>query len=186
LRESAARLRRLVENMLLLASEAVLESAQEPLLLQRALPRIVAMEQRLDQAHPIRLEMPGDLPPVLANDGFLEQVLSNLLSNARKYGTPMAPITIEVRQSQSGLLVGVANSGEELSDEQAAQFYVPFYRDRRTAGRVEGVGLGLAVCKSWWMRWAAKSRLTHTRAVAPSSSSPCRWCRTTNFEGFRT
>src|SRR5260370_20427042 len=38
-----------------------------------------------DPAHPIVLDSPTQLPPVLAEPDRIQQVLANLLSNARKY-----------------------------------------------------------------------------------------------------
>ena len=147
-RESGARLRRLVENMLVLASESPTSAEQEPILLHRVLPKIVASEQRLDERHPIELYVPEMLPPVLGNEAFVEQVLANLFSNARKYGLADSPIEVSVvHEADSGVIVRVCNRGELLSEEATAHFFEAFYRDQRTSTRVDGVGLGLSVCQ---------------------------------------
>jgi PAS domain S-box-containing protein len=148
LRLSSGRLRRLIENMLVLASNRPgLDPEPEPLLLHRLLPAMLAMEQRLDESRPIELQADNGLPPVLGNLGYLEQVLGNLLSNARKYGKKGTPIHVAVTQDQGDVAIAVRDHGDVLASESLDRFFEPFYRDAGGASFVDGVGLGLSVCQ---------------------------------------
>ncbi len=148
LRTETQRLRRLVENMLLIArGDTTRDEDFEPILLQRMLPRIVEAEQRRDPTRPIRFSADEDLPPVLGSAGYLEQVIENLVTNARKYGRAGSEIDVSVCGDDAGAVVTVSDIGEELDPEQVEHFFEPFYRDKKRAGSVSGTGLGLAVCE---------------------------------------
>jgi signal transduction histidine kinase len=61
-----------------------------PLFLERVVERYVARQQSIAATHRFHLEL-NDLPPVVvANTAAMEQVFTNLISNAVKYA-PVAP-----------------------------------------------------------------------------------------------
>jgi signal transduction histidine kinase len=65
-----------------------------------------------------------------------EQAITNLLTNADRYSTPLAPIRVEVR-SGDPVTLRVIDAGPGVADEVAEHLF----RDRVAAGR--GLGLGL-------------------------------------------
>lgn len=144
----AARLQRLIENMLVLSkAETSAEVTLEPLLLQRVLPRIVADHGKRDDARPLQLRVPRDLPPILANETFVEQIIANLIRNAEKYSGPAYPIEVNATAREGVVECRVADRGRTLSDEEVRQMFELFYRDGRTSDRVSELGLGLPVCR---------------------------------------
>lgn len=147
LRRDAARLNRLIQNMLVIArGENATDAAAEPLLLQRVLPSFVAEAQRHDTSRPIIADIPDDLPTVLASYGSLDQILENLITNSRKYGAPGTPIELSARVDGSSVAICVADSGKALSADEVGRFLEAFYRGESVRGQSGGVGLGLAVC----------------------------------------
>src|SRR5690606_23406422 len=83
----AERLHRLIENLLVMAR---VERGQdlaggEPVLLQRILPLIIDRERLLWPGTDLRMTVPPGLPTVRGHDGYVGQVVRNLVSNAAKY-----------------------------------------------------------------------------------------------------
>jgi len=85
---------------------------------------------------------------VRADPFRVDQVVTNLLSNACKYSTPGSPISVEIAQDVDRALVAVHNEGEGIPEADQPYVFDRFYRTR-TGSRSEagGVGLGLFICK---------------------------------------
>ncbi len=142
-----ARLLSLVEDMLIVARADLGHTVDlEPVLLQRIIP---ALLRRMDGGiAESRLAMDPDLPPVYANAGFVEQIITNFLTNATKYGADGAPIEIAVQPASGAecIEITVGNAGDTLDANQVERFFEPFFREERSPGKL-GLGLGLSVCK---------------------------------------
>jgi len=95
----------------------------------------------------IRVELPADLPNVLADYDRLERIISNLLSNALKYSDPATAVIVSARQQDSEVVIAVADQGEGIAPEDIPHLFERFYRvqGKRSA---EGVGLGLSIAKT--------------------------------------
>lgn len=79
----------------------------------------------------------------------LEQVLENLLSNARKYGRGEAPIYLRAEPGQGELLLHVENEGDGLDPEEVSRIFTRFFRgNRATKSDKPGMGLGLYISKA--------------------------------------
>ncbi|WP_437778810.1 PAS domain S-box protein [Sorangium sp. So ce1097] len=96
----------------------------------------------------VDVEAPSDVPPLLADPGRLEQVLTNLLSNAAKYGAPGTPIRIAVERRGGEVLVAVENEGEGIPPEDLPRLFTRYYRTREArTGGAAGLGLGLYIAR---------------------------------------
>lgn len=147
LQRDAGRLKRLIQNMLIIArGERSQESEPEPMLLQRVLPEFVAACMRSDPSRPILATIQDDLPPVLATYGYLDQILENLVTNSRKYGAPGTPIEITAELRDRRVAITVSDQGKEFTEEEATRFLEAFYRSESVREQSGGAGLGLAVC----------------------------------------
>jgi signal transduction histidine kinase len=71
-------------------------------------------------------------------------VLSNLLSNARKYGRP--PIDVRVRPSGDRVAIEVADHGDGVPDDFRERLFREF--SRADTATVTGTGLGLHVVRT--------------------------------------
>jgi signal transduction histidine kinase len=77
---------------------------------------------------------------------LLDQLLDNLLDNARKYGKSGAPILVETLRAGDVAILAVEDSGSGIPTEDLDRVFEPFYRSAPGRGRIiPGVGLGLAV-----------------------------------------
>ena len=100
------------------------------------------------RGRPIRFTTTGTLGPVWADAERIEQVLSNLLTNAAKYGEPGTEITVELAQKDSWVEVTVTNRGRGIAPDELPRLFHRFSRgpDAHKLG-LQGIGLGLYISK---------------------------------------
>lgn len=95
------------------------------------------------------LHLPAEAPTVFGDAGRVEQILTNLLSNAHKYTPDGGHIELCVEVEGAIARVAVSDSGIGLSAEEQAHLFTRFYRARNTVTEtVGGTGLGLAITRS--------------------------------------
>ena len=97
----------------------------------------------------VRLEVisQGDGLIALADSQRLTQVISNLASNAVKYGGAGGVVTFRASKVYDGVRIEVRDRGPGLSPEKQAQLFEPFNRLGLERSTVEGHGIGLALAK---------------------------------------
>jgi two-component system, OmpR family, phosphate regulon sensor histidine kinase PhoR len=101
----------------------------------------VAARLGAEASRPIRLD--GGRPaPVLADAARLERVLENLVSNALRYSSPDAPVTVRTEGHEAEAVVTVADSGIGIPADELPKLFQRFYRVGN-AGSINGLGLGL-------------------------------------------
>ncbi len=97
---------------------------------------------------PIEVDLPKELPLVIADTNAIHQVLINLLSNARKYSPGGGSIQVDARVVDGAVEVSIRDHGVGLPSEAISKLFNKFYRvanvDRRG---ISGTGLGLAICR---------------------------------------
>ncbi len=143
----AERLHRLVQDVVALTrfGEDALEIGNEPVLLQRVLPAVVRSEQGRWPGGSFELHIEQDLPPVLGDATYVEQVVRNLLANAMKYGGPGARATIEGTEAGGEVLVRVLDDGPGFPALEMEKLFQLYYRSPATARKISGSGIGLFV-----------------------------------------
>jgi len=119
---------------------------------------------------------PDGFPRVYADPDKVEQVLTNLVENAAKYGSPKA---MKVLGSLDGTAVAVAvrDTGEGIPSEDLPRVFTKFFR--RDHGRPTGTGLGLWISQG--LVEAHGGRLTAT-SVPGDGSTFCFTLPTDAFE----
>jgi signal transduction histidine kinase len=83
--------------------------------------------------------------PVRCDLGRLQQVASNLLTNAAMHGLPHSAIKITANADDDDLVLAVWNAGEPIPPESIDKIFQPFWRHSVSANR-NGLGLGLHIC----------------------------------------
>jgi len=110
------------------------------------------IERYHDQLGPrYRLEVRIDAGEcaVAADADRVEQVLTNLLTNAAKYSPEGGPIVVSVGPDEDGVRVSVADRGIGLAPENLESIFVAFGRaPNAERSAVQGLGLGLSICRS--------------------------------------
>ncbi|MCL6430339.1 MAG: GAF domain-containing protein [Anaerolineae bacterium] len=102
-------------------------------------------------AHEANLELvnlvPGDFGLIQADEARLEQVITNLLSNALKF-TTRGRVAISARDLGSEVQVSVSDTGIGIPADQLQRIFERFYQVDGTSTRsYRGAGLGLTICK---------------------------------------
>ena len=95
--------------------------------------------------HNVLIDLPPDLPPVLADRKRIVQVLNNLLANAARHSAATAPIRISAERDGVYVAVAVADEGRGIAPELLGRLFRKYGRNVVDSG-VAG-GLGLAICK---------------------------------------
>lgn len=108
-----------------------------------------AVVEKLRFAHPeaqVRIHFADRFPPVYADRDKVEQVLTNLIENAAKYGDP-ATIEVDGRVDAGRARVAVSDLGEGIRPEVLPRIFTKFYRAENRSGRPSGTGLGLYIAR---------------------------------------
>jgi signal transduction histidine kinase len=156
LRAEAARLGRLVENVLTYSRMG----GQRPALdVQSITPRelmeraAAETRERCDAAGKqlVIEDEPGDANPIQTDPAIVVQILSNLIENACKYSGDGDPhIWMRASAGHAGRLdfeVDDAGPGVPYTDRRAV--FEPFRRGRDQLRSTTGMGLGLALSRHW-------------------------------------
>ena len=148
--EQAARLNRMIDDLL-----DVSRMGLEQFNIARATLDLVALvSATIDKLRPtlarhlLSVRLP-DEPIMLQGDVIrLEQVVSNLLSNAAKYSPVGTPITVELTLDGSRARLSVADEGIGIPAASLPHLFQRFYRaDNAEKAGASGLGIGLYVVK---------------------------------------
>jgi two-component system sensor histidine kinase KdpD len=146
--EEANRLARLVAN--LLDMSRIEAGAVDPRLAEVWLTDVVnPVVQRVRQTPSeqiIAVNVPESLPSVLVDPVRLEQVLSNVLDNARRYAGD-GLVRVDARRAGSGVELRVVDHGPGIPEGERERIFSHFYRLDSQARPGGGTGLGLAICR---------------------------------------
>jgi len=97
--------------------------------------------------HPLKLDLPADLPLVKCDAVMMERVLVNLLENATKYTPPGTIIGVTAAVTDAMLRVEVWDEGPGLPLGQERIIFEKFARGEKESA-IPGAGLGLAICEA--------------------------------------
>ena len=99
--------------------------------------------------HRVIIDLPGDLPAVMADPERIVQVLNNLLSNAARHSPESAPIGIEAAIDNGHVAVSVSDEGRGVPPEMLGQLFRKHVAlsTREASDGMGPSGLGLAICK---------------------------------------
>ncbi len=99
-----------------------------------------------DRGVSLVLDLPGDIPEVLADKLRMEIVFSNLLSNGLKFTSPGGQVRVSVAIDKELVLFTVEDTGLGISEEYLPHIFEKFFRVPGQ-GRESTTGLGLAIVK---------------------------------------
>jgi len=148
---NSKRLSSLAKNMLQLTlldrDEIELELTNYSLVEQ--LKRVVSTQESIAANKDIEIvfEAPKKDVQLLADEQRLEQVWTNIISNAIKYTNDGGLITITMKRTTKDVEVDIEDTGIGMSKEVISHIFERFYREDK-ARNIEGNGLGLAIVKS--------------------------------------
>ena len=96
--------------------------------------------------HAVRVDVPPDLPRVMADPQRIVQVLNNLLSNSARHSPESSTILVEAAMDGHHVAVSVADEGAGVPPDLLPHLFRK-HVGIGGGGRNAGAGLGLAICK---------------------------------------
>ncbi len=144
--ESLDRLIRLVENLLGMSrlQAGAMTVAVRPVGLDEIVP--LALDDSGTAGPRVRLQVPDNLPAVLADPALLERVIANVAANAIRYSPPDQPPLITASVLGDWIELRVVDRGPGIPNAERENVFAPFQRlgDR---DNTTGIGLGLALSR---------------------------------------
>jgi len=118
--------------------------------MHRIIHEVAAMLQKaLDKKGvELRLDVPADLPDVLADPSRVTQIVTNLMSNALKY-TFEGFVDVTAHVAGDYVQIDIKDTGIGMTEEDQAKLFTRFFRasTARTSD-IPGTGLGLSITRS--------------------------------------
>ncbi len=145
------RLGRMVEKLLFASRISTGTSAleKEPIQFPILVRNMVRRLKPLAGSHSFEIRFARGFPPVMADPGLMEQVVSNLVENAIKYSPQGSKITVSGSVSGKRVLVSVSDEGIGIPAEKMEHLFERFHTVEDQAVHVaKGMGLGLYICKA--------------------------------------
>jgi signal transduction histidine kinase len=92
----------------------------------------------------LKVELPQSLPEIPGSSPRLQQVMTNLVSNAINY-TPEGAVTVRVTEGDSDIKVEVMDTGIGIPSEDLPRVFDDFFRASNV--EIKGTGLGLSIAR---------------------------------------
>ena len=96
--------------------------------------------------HTVHIDLPLDLPRVMADRQRIVQVMNNLLSNAARYSPESGPIRIAAVHEDVHVAISILDEGRGVPADLLPHLFRKHVRAGGDRG-IRGSGLGLAICK---------------------------------------
>ena len=152
IREHAARLARLTDDLLKLARieagklEVEFLSVRPMELIERCAE--TALLQANQKQIALEMDVPPDLPAMRGDSGLLADVLQNLLDNAIQYTPAGGRIRVSATASTRDVVIAVVDTGIGIPLADQERIFERFYRvDAARSREAGGTGLGLSIAK---------------------------------------
>jgi len=92
----------------------------------------------------LKVKLPRNLPEILGSSPRLQQVMTNLVSNAISY-TPAGVVTVCVTEGDNDIKVEVMDTGIGIPPEDLPRVFDDFFRASNV--EIRGTGLGLSIAR---------------------------------------
>ena len=149
--DHADRMRRMISDLLDVAhiETGTLSVSPEPSSVSTLMDQAKTSFVSSGGGNELQIDLPPDLPSVMADRQRIAQVFSNLLSNASKYSREFSTIRLSAELHDLYIAFSVADEGRGVSPERLSYLFRKYVRiEGESAGRqIEGSGLGLAICR---------------------------------------
>ena len=150
LRQSGSRLLSLIDQLLEVSriEQGRLRLRNRPIDVRLLVERCAVEVMPLAQQRGIELlvQIPLTAGPVRADPDALEQVVTNLLTNAIKYNRPKGRVRVRFEAGEQGVLT-VDDTGIGMTEEQLDKLFEPFNRLGAEKTETQGSGLGLVITR---------------------------------------
>jgi len=148
--EEADRLTGLIENLLDASrlQAGGLSISSSDVALDAIAKRIAERFQTQSSIHIINVDIADNFPIINGDETRLEQVLSNLISNAIKYSPQGGEILISGQVRPNQVIICVSDDGPGVAPEDIPHIFDRFYRSSNAKRTTKGAGLGLYLARA--------------------------------------
>jgi len=149
--EEADRLTHLIDNLLDASrlQAGGLKLARSGVAVDALAARQVELFRTQTTSHTLAANFPSPFPVVQADAARIEQLLSNLISNAIKYSPDGGAVRVSGKVKPDTIEVTVSDEGIGIPVEEQSRIFEQFYRvDDALSRRTQGSGLGLFIAKA--------------------------------------
>jgi signal transduction histidine kinase/HAMP domain-containing protein len=169
IRQHASNMTSLISNVIVIAGldSGSLATDLEPISLLRPVDEASWPLQSMIKAKglTLRIDLPTDLPEVLADFDQLRMIMHQLIDNARRY-TTQGGIVVRAQALPEHVQVEVEDTGRGISPDMQEQVFERFIRGDGASEGINsserGIGLGLAICKQLVERQGGRIWITST------------------------
>ena len=149
--DEAERLNRFIANLLDMTriEAGAMAPKLAPVWLDEAIGSALGRAAKILAAHRTEVHLAANLPPALLDPVLFEQVLFNLLDNARKYAPAGSEISLSARVEAGHLQLRISDQGPGIPEADLARIFDSFYRVQKGDSVTAGTGLGLAICRGF-------------------------------------
>jgi len=141
--KSTRRMRGIIEGLLALAGVSHQTPVFEPLSSAEIVAQVLDRLKENVQTAEAEITLPERWPQAYGNPSWVDQLWTNYISNALKYGGTPPKIEIGASQEDGTARFWVKDNGPGLSPAQQAKLFIPFTRLHQE--RAEGHGVGLSI-----------------------------------------
>ncbi|MBV9159393.1 MAG: MASE1 domain-containing protein [Candidatus Kaiserbacteria bacterium] len=143
------KVRRLLDDLLDIAriTQKKFELLRETVDLRETIARSIESTAALiaERGHTLEVSLPDGRVQIYADPLRLDQIVTNLLSNAAKYTPPGGRILLSARCEEGEVIIDVCDNGIGLPKETISQIFEPFHQIHGSG--VGGLGIGLTIVK---------------------------------------
>jgi two-component system sensor histidine kinase BaeS len=101
-----------------------------------------------DKSVALVANVPAGLPPVLADEDRIGQVLLNLVGNALQYTPAGGSVTVQAERERDRVVFSIVDTGIGIPAEHLPHLFTRFYRVDKSRSRAGGgSGIGLTISK---------------------------------------
>ncbi|MGG1662734.1 ATP-binding protein [Brevibacillus sp. NRS-1366] len=120
---------------------------KKPVRIQAVVSGTISMLTHMIEGKPVQLQMdiPESIPPILADEKRLVQVLFNLIHNALKF-TEIGSVIVSAEIMEGQMAIHASDTGIGMDEETKARILLPYEQGAQRMNDGGGIGLGLAIC----------------------------------------
>lgn len=152
LKENIQRMHQLINNLLLVSriESEELSLRKKEVSLVKLSKKLILKFKSFAQASNVKIKFssPNNLPLVLADPLWLEQIIENLLDNAIRYIKQKGEVKIRIYPRAKKLYFEIKDTGVGIPKEEQRYIFQKFFRSKNILKyQTEGSGLGLYISK---------------------------------------
>lgn len=147
------RLTRLINDLLNIARIEAGESLKpdfKQVDFKKLASKVITIQRASTNKHTLALDVPDEIPPIMADEDKLDQIITNLISNAVKYSPHGGEVKLFAKmEDEDHLVFGIKDQGIGIPPEHVNKVFEKFHRvDHSDTRKAYGTGLGLFLVKN--------------------------------------